>query len=189
MKSASSNPEVGLATPRVNRLLHATHFRQKTPSFCHGSKAAVSRHMKLPLISAFALISFVAYLNATKHQTEFAVSTAHVEGYSSASIIESSQDNTDLYFAFRAARGDGMTAAGVRVRGELRPGALDGADIEVTQQWRPHAGGWSGSQAAERVVAQVKELGDGSMQVDYVAYFDVGVSHGAFVVPPTLNAK
>lgn len=142
--------------------------------------------MKLPLISAFALISFVAYLNATKHDTEFAVSTAHVEGYSSASIVESSQDNTDLYFAFRAARGDGMTTSGVRVHGELRPGAP--ADIEVTQEWRPHLGGWS-SQEAERVVAQVKELGDGSMQVDYVAYFDDGVSHGAFVVPPSLNAK
>ncbi|MFK8002888.1 MAG: hypothetical protein AB8H86_25190 [Polyangiales bacterium] len=144
--------------------------------------------MKLPLLSAFALIFFVTYLNATKRDA-FVVSGAHLEGYSSVSIVESSQDNTDLYFAFRAARGDGMSASGVRVRGELRPGALDGADIEVTQQWRPHAGGWSDSQEAARVVAEVEELSDGSMRVAYVAYFDEATSHGAFVVAPVQLAK
>ncbi|MFT5354462.1 MAG: hypothetical protein ACI9KE_001667 [Polyangiales bacterium] len=143
--------------------------------------------MKLPLIAALALVFFVVYLNAVKLETEYAVSGAHLEGYSSASIIESSQDNADLYFAFRAARGDGMTASGVRVRGELRPGAP--AQIEVTQTWRPHLGAWIESQEAERVIAEVKELGDGSMRVAYVAYFDHATSHGAFVVAPTLNAK
>ncbi len=72
--------------------------------------------MKLPLISALALICFVTYLNATRRDA-FAVSGAHLDGYSSVSIVESSQDNADLYFAFRAARGDGMSASGVRVRG------------------------------------------------------------------------
>lgn len=144
--------------------------------------------MKLPLISALALIGFVAYLNATKRDA-FAVSGAHLDGYSSVSIVESSQENTDLYFSFRAARGDGMSASDVRVRGALSAGSLGDDDILVTQQWRPHAGGWSSSQQAERVVAEALELSDGSMRVTYVAYFDDATSHGAFVVAPPLLAK
>ena len=138
--------------------------------------------MKLPLFTTLALASFVAYVNVTKADNDFVVSSAHLEDYSSASIVESSHDDTDLYFAFRAARGDGMTASGVRVRGELRPGALDASQIQVTQQWRPHIGAWSGSHEAERVVAEVNELNDGSMRVAYVAYFGDATSHGAFVV-------
>ena len=140
--------------------------------------------MKTPLIPALALISFVLYLGAIKGNADFEVTDAQLEGYGRASIVESSQDNTDLYFAFRAARGDGMTTSDVRVHGALRPGAINSADIRVTQQWRPHIGAWSGAQEAQRVVAQVQELEDGSMRVAYVAYFHDATSQGAFVVAP-----
>lgn len=145
--------------------------------------------MKTPLIPALALISFVFYLGTVKRDAPLEVSSAQLDGYGRVSIDESSHDNMDLYFAFRAARGDGMTTSDVRVRGELQPGSLDGADIQVSQQWRPHIGAWTDAEEAERVVAEVEELADGSMRVAYVAYFDHGTSQGAFVVAPPSLAK
>lgn len=144
--------------------------------------------MKVPLIPALALVFFVLYINGSRRETEFAVSDAQVEGYPGTSITESSQAD-DLHFAFRSARGDGITSGDVQVHGDLRPGSLDDADIHVTQQWRPHIGGWTEAVDAEHVVAQVEELKGGAMRVAYVAYFGDTTSRGAFVVAPKVLAK
>ena len=138
------------------------------------------KHMRLPLTLAAALATFVVYVNSLQAQTSSSVSAAHLDGFAGATITHTSENEEELCFTFRAARGSGAMSSEICVHGELSPASQ--AELLVVEEWQPHLGARE-TRRAEEVDAYVRALDDGSMRVFFTASFENSTSTGSFVVP------